>query len=48
MKMNSCSLILIMIMNLGKGKEGDVLTNAIHKDDAEVAGKIRSPDADGL
>ena len=48
MKMNSCSLILIMIMTLSKGKEGDVLTNAIHKDDAEVAGKIRSPDADGL
>jgi len=48
MKMNPSSLILIMIMTLGKGKEGDVLTNAIHKDDAEVAGKIRSPDADGL
>jgi len=48
MKMNSCSLILIMIMTLGKGKKGDVLTNAIHKDDAKVAGKIRSPDADGL
>ena len=41
MKMNSCSLILIMIMTLGKGKEGDVLTNAIHKDDAKVACKIR-------